>query len=124
VFVVLCAVSAWHAAHTPVHKQQPAGLTLVSATTATRFDVIVRTMGDSHYPGEFKDEFERPWFQYKEKVLHLVAPDAKVCCMGEVLMQRASLSSSSSTCASHLPFLFGMLTNLSPKNSGWTRCVP
>ena len=42
----------------------------------TRFDLIIRSMGDSHYPGEFNEQFEKPWFQFKERVFRLLAPDA------------------------------------------------
>lgn len=35
-------------------------------------------MGRSHYPGEFTEHDERPWFQYTERILQLMAPDASV----------------------------------------------
>ena len=53
-------------------------LTMYDGAPGTRFDLIIRSMGDSHYPGEFNEQFEKPWFQFKERVFRLLAPDASV----------------------------------------------
>ena len=55
-----------------------AALTMYDGAPGTRFDLIIRSMGDSHYPGEFNEQFEKPWFQFKERVFRLLAPDASV----------------------------------------------